>query len=603
MGHIGRSFLKRFLGDLSIRKKYFFFSGISMLIVVMFFSITTYYSLRNDNLKKAILETQSYNSQLSRTFESILSNGITTSKMVVPNSLVQNYLSSPGGMHAQESRTLVKSFLAGIEEPYSNIDSLIIYSLDGQVVCSAKAVPFSGYADESALQEIAEQLTKDWGGTIYTETERVGKDGTPVKYLSILKPIYLAASGKLAGFLEINYGVETLLAFLSGPEPRDQNHFLLIDGDGNILMNNAPDTPSPSKAELLDQTMSSTVARLSIGKFLIQRSSIGKTGWSLLCLTPFSQINEQATHQMPVLIVFVFVSIVLSILFAIIFSNLLTKPILNLNESMEKVGRGDLTVRVDVRSQDEIGKMGLQFNRMLTRMSALINQITREKLARRESQLLALQAQINPHFLYNTLASISTLISIGMDEEAQDMIRELEIFYKTSLSGGENVIPLRNELQNVENYIKIVRFRYDNSFEYSIECPEELMDYKITKLTLQPIVENSIHHGFRQHLVPGDLNIRAEKQGDDLVIRIRDNGPGIPAGTEQKIKTRSNAGYGLFNVDERIKLYFGQEYGVSIDRTCTEGACIVVRLPAIFESREMKLQMNREESDDQSAVG
>ena len=261
---------------------------------------------------------------------------------------------------------------------------------------------------------------------------------------------------------------------------------------------------------------------------------------------------------------------------------------------MNAAAQGNLDVEIPSFGNNEIGYLSHRFSSMLTQISSLILQVTQEKLARRESQLLALQAQINPHFLYNTLESIPSLISLKMYDEAIHMTHSLEFFYKTSLNSGKNVITLEKELQNVRNYLDIQKIRYRSLFEYSIECPQELLQNVITKLTIQPLVENAIYHGIRQQSKKGFIKINCTLSEGCIIISVFDNGPGFCESKINSVFSTPSASYGLFNVNERIHLYFGSSYGLSIDTSYTDGAGVIIRIPAVTSSTETTIKLRRQ---------
>jgi two-component system sensor histidine kinase YesM len=231
---------------------------------------------------------------------------------------------------------------------------------------------------------------------------------------------------------------------------------------------------------------------------------------------------------------------------------------------------------------------------MVRKMRGLMADIVREQESKRKSELDALQAQINPHFLYNTLDSIVWMTEKGQYRDAVVMVTSLAKLFRISLSKGRNIIPVSAELEHVRNYLIIQNYRYKNKFRYSIDAQPEALRCVTIKLIVQPLVENSIYHGMEYMDNDGEIKIRAYLKGDDLFIDVADNGPGIPeeraaALFDGSTPTGKGSGIGLKNIRERIQLYFGKQYGLSLFSEPDVGTTAQIHLPAMtmeeFERR------------------
>lgn len=597
--------LKIRFSDMSIRNKYIIVSIISLLISFSFLSATSYYTLHSDNKEHLLDETMKSVNITTTAIDNILSYGLSTAKIIAPNDWIQDFFSPTLPNNDQGQKALVKSFLNTLVQPQNSIDSIIIYGLNGQTI-SSSSPPASSYSlYEEEFQNDVSYLQEHWGGTIFTTSVRTSPSKIEKTYISIRKPIISIIKPRIIAIVEINYSEDSIAELMAVSDYKEPDHLKLIDYDGNIIIG---EEISPSEETLMSEffanenvtmttDINSSVAKIKNN--YVYMNSLKNVNWKIISFVSLSAINRQANRQLYIIITIIILALIISIMGAYILSDSLTRPIRHLCQKMEQVGTGDLTAKVIVSGNDEIGKMSIQFNNMLVKISALIDQVTKEKIGRRESQLLALQAQINPHFLYNTLTSISSLIELGYYEDSQSMLHSLETFYKTSLSGGKNVISLYTELKNITSYLHILQYRYDN-FTYEIICPEELKKFAITKLTIQPLVENSIHHGLRQQLIPGKLKIEVKIENQDLFISVIDNGPGIPQNVINNFKKQMQNSYGLYNVDERIKLYFGQNYGLIISENMTSGACVTIHLPAVENSCEPKFIFQRSTDDDKN---
>ncbi|MDE7269788.1 MAG: sensor histidine kinase [Acetatifactor sp.] len=268
-------------------------------------------------------------------------------------------------------------------------------------------------------------------------------------------------------------------------------------------------------------------------------------------------------------------------------------PIRKLSEVTNQVAKGDFNVRFDVRSSAEVSMLSDSLNLMIDKINELLEQVTREQTRLRRAEFELLQSQINPHFLYNTLDAIVWLAEAGEQKKVVSMVGSLSEFFRTSLNQGKDIVSLREELQHVRSYLEIQQVRYQDILQYEIHMPEELYDYSIPKITIQPLVENALYHGIKNRRGLGRIVISGERNKDMLVIRITDNGIGIRSerlqqirdGIQNKVPTENNI-YGLYNVNERIRLNFGGRYGISIESDYGEGTEVKILLPAGEESEE-----------------
>jgi two-component system, sensor histidine kinase YesM len=266
-------------------------------------------------------------------------------------------------------------------------------------------------------------------------------------------------------------------------------------------------------------------------------------------------------------------------------------PLKRLEKSMERVEKGDFDLLIDVKGGDEVEQLSRRFNLMVSRIRQLMEQIIYEQEAKRKSEFEVLQAQINPHFLYNTLNSAVRMIGIGKSDEVVTTISSLSKLFRISLSKGKTMITVKEELEHVKHYLIIQQIRFKNKFDYEIEAQEEVLSCKTVKLILQPIVENAIQHGIEQMVDLGHIQIKVMREKDQVLFQVIDNGLGMPGErVEQilngKVKSKQGSGVGLRNVHERIQLYFGKEYGIQISSLVEEGTTVTIVIPAVEEEEE-----------------
>ncbi|MBP5332348.1 MAG: sensor histidine kinase [Lachnospiraceae bacterium] len=264
----------------------------------------------------------------------------------------------------------------------------------------------------------------------------------------------------------------------------------------------------------------------------------------------------------------------------------ITQPIEKLSEVTNRVANGDLTVRAQTDQGAEVKVLADSLNTMIDKINGLIGQVTTEQIQLRKAEFELLQAQINPHFLSNTLDAIVWLAEAGDNARVVDMVKNLSEFFRTSLNQGKDTITIREELRHVESYLKIQSVRYMDILQYDIDVPESLYDYTIPKITIQPLAENALYHGIKNKRGGGRISIHGENLENCFFLSVHDNGIGIEEQRLAEIKeslTSSHAPqgdiYGLYNVNERIRLRFGNEYGISIESVYGSGTTVTVKLP------------------------
>ena len=264
----------------------------------------------------------------------------------------------------------------------------------------------------------------------------------------------------------------------------------------------------------------------------------------------------------------------------------ITMPITRISRVTNQVAKGNLSVRAAAESGAEARMLSDSLNAMIDKINELLDQVTTEQIRLRKAEFELLQAQINPHFLYNTLDTIVWLAEAGDQKRVVSMVGNLSDFFRTSLNQGKDIISIREELAHVRSYLEIQQVRYQDILRYEITVPEDLYEYKIPKITIQPLVENALYHGIKNKRGQGTITITGERSENGFVLYVRDNGIGmtqerlneVRAGI-QKLSYPGKEIYGLYNVNERIRLNFGETYGISIESTYGEGTCVSISLP------------------------
>lgn len=315
-------------------------------------------------------------------------------------------------------------------------------------------------------------------------------------------------------------------------------------------------------------------------------NTVSYTGWKLVGVIPYSLFS----HEMINIRYFIGMVILLMAMMLIIINRVVTqrisRPILKLNHSVMEYEAGKKP-EIYIGGSSEIRHLGYSIQSSYEKSEELMQEIVWEQNERRKSELDALQSQINPHFLYNALDSITWMIEGERNDEAAFMISQLAKLFRISLSQGHTIISVRDELQHAKSYMNIQRIRYKDAFSVTFDVAPELEEYCAVKLTLQPILENSINYGVDPMDDCGEIFIRVKKEEDLLVLSVEDNGIGMSEEevslllTDSNRKRKHGSGVGLVNINNRLQILFGKEYGLFIESEPDEGTRVSIRIPAI----------------------
>ena len=330
-----------------------------------------------------------------------------------------------------------------------------------------------------------------------------------------------------------------------------------------------------------------TVENLSGKNLTLNVRTIGYTGWKLVGVTPSAALGiDGIKFRFFVLFVADLFLFLLAMINAFI-SDKISNPIKRLDGSVREIESGNLDVEIVPSGSYEVEHLGKSIKNMLGRIKVLMSDLVEEHNAKRKSEFDTLQSQINPHFLYNTLDIIVWMIENENSDKAVSIVTALAKFFRISLSKGKNIITVKDEVEHVRNYLMIQNMRFKNRFEYSIDVDEEVLSYSSLKLMLQPLVENAIYHGMEFMDGDGEIDVKVFKENESLYFTITDNGLGMSEDmveallSKDFVPSKKGSGIGVKNVNERIKLYFGNEYGLKVESEPDEGTKITIHLPAI----------------------
>ena len=317
--------------------------------------------------------------------------------------------------------------------------------------------------------------------------------------------------------------------------------------------------------------------------------SVYQTRWRIVGIAYMSELTAAVNSFSIILLLIGFLMTIISVIVITAMTGRLTKPLRKLEAAMRTVETGNFNVKVPDGESREVQSLASSFRLMVRRISELMDKVKATEAVKRQRELDALQAKINPHFLYNTLDSVVWMAEKGDKEGVIKMVTSLASLFRISIAKGKDIITLKEELSHVKSYLEIQALRYKDKFVWSIDLPDEIADCPVIKLIVQPIVENSIYHGIKYLLDEGVIDITVSEDGGKIKIRIADNGVGMKEETLKSLLDPGKShehlndgnGIGLLNIDERIKLCYGEEYGVSIKSELDEGTVVTLTIPKL----------------------
>lgn len=312
--------------------------------------------------------------------------------------------------------------------------------------------------------------------------------------------------------------------------------------------------------------------------------------WKLAAVVPESEILNKVNYIKHATIFFILIMILSAIFLTSFVGKYISKPFEKMAEQMRTINRKSLVLYNETSGPEEMKILHNGFKELLLRIQTLMDQIQLEQEEKRQLEFAVMHAQINPHFLYNTLYSIKGLCDMGLNKDASQMVSALSSFFRIGISKGKEIISIKEEIEHIEHYLFIQEMRYGDDFSYEVNVEEEILSYNIIKLSLQPLIENAIYHGVKQRRGQGKINIKGYQTESTIVLEVSDNGNGIEKEKLAEISRELDAsfkekksfiGIGLKSVNERIKIHFGQEYGLNISSKFGQGTVVSILIPKI----------------------
>ena len=448
--------------------------------------------------------------------------------------------------------------------------------------------------DYSKLDWYAKAVAKPQDAII-TGPNRHSFFDTDDEMISLSREVQSYENGTFRGVILINLNMNKITEICNSFQEKQENFICIINDKGELVYEQQngkerfafDEKENRQKLNTALERMKESCFRLNYRgeKYLVTRTDMKTTGWTLVSMVPYKSVMAETMAISGVMILAVVITLIVTLL---LLNRILTgvvKPLKKLEKYMVQVNPDNMDQRMEILTDDEIGHLSMKFNQMMDRIRNLKEQVIEEQEDKRKYELQALQAQINPHFLYNTLDSIIWMAETN-DSNIVAMTEALAKLFRISLNKGNEEISLERELEHVKNYLIIQSMRYADKFTYEISVDPGVERCRTIKLILQPIVENCIYHGIKKKRGTGKITIRAYRREQNLIIEVSDDGCGMPKEISRKIlsdeiesENISGSGIGVKNVNERIQLRFGKKYGLSYSSEEGVGTTVTYVLP------------------------
>ena len=520
--------------------------------------------------------TRSYtNNQIEQSSYQCLNNYETFFNSVIDTSnSIERKVSNMDLINHQDEITTYLDDLLSLQSELSNA---AIYSLEGEVIAS-----------NLNYESVTNATTTDW--FINANNNRLLNFFSSIDYLDGLYGFTLSKyvtynTEQEGGILKLDFDFTNVINLISETDLGNGGHITIYDNNYNVVYCSGIFNQKETKL-VQDVVLGSKIVRLDNVEYNMYISTLSNTRWKVAIFTNYESISSTLSNFLIILIILTIVIIVVEGGILYFVSTGITNPIRLLKREMSNVeslkfNPNDLLL---IKGNKEVIELSKSFNQMMKRIDELAKKNIEEEEEKRKSELKALQNQINPHFLYNTLDSIVYLIEKKDNEKAEEMIIALSKFFRISISKGRTIIPLEKEIEHVKYYLLIQKIRFGKSFSYNIDIKIDISKYYTIKLILQPLVENAIIHGLKELEGNGKINIEVDKEDDLIKISISDNGFGIlPSKLNEiyenmKDKTK-NSSVGLKNVYQRLKIYYGEKADLKIVSDLDIGTTIIIYIP------------------------
>lgn len=584
-------------GDLMIKKfksiQSVIFAVLSVLLLgaVIIITVISLSYTRQSVFENSSLYTQTIIQQMNQNIDSYIDYMENTSYLVSSNEDVQKYLF--GDTADSEARDRILSQFETILDSRSDILNLGIIAENGRMLINN---------GQHLTNQDLDIHSQEWYTNALEGRESVYLTSSHVQHIiSGERPWVITLSRGIRNkemgtgqekegvfFIDLNYSAISELCDQS--MVGNQGYAFIVDADGNIVYH-------PQQQQLYNELQTENIDLVmnagsdivtwgdGINKKMYSISRSEKTGWTVVDCVRVEELLRRSNEAQSIYVLVAMGLMAVALFFSRFVAKSITLPIQRLCDSMERVQEGDFSVSdIVVDSENEIGSLTKSFNVMTQRIHELMAQNIREQEAKRKSELKALQSQINPHFLYNTLDSIIWMAEGKKNEEVVLMTASLARLLRQSISNEDELVSIGQEIEYARGYLTIQKMRYKDKLEFRIEVEPSILNIRLIKLVLQPVIENAIYHGLKYKESRGLLLVKGFMKNGNAVLQVIDDGVGMDQETLDHIYERHKVDYhsngvGIYNVQKRLQLYYGNEYGIVYESKPGEGTTATITIP------------------------
>lgn len=564
------------LNNICIQKQIFYSLVGTSLLCVVFLGITIYY-ISKDTIETNYRNAHTYNLQVSSNIiDTQLRYVVETGRSLLENNNfleIMEQTTSNTPYFSSYNQIQINNILNDTTSHNGLIDGIAIINNQGSWQYTSKRNSNSGllqhyYTTDNILEQEFIEAAKGAKGKEVFFGYNVLIPEAMSDTISYVKQVFNPTTRKPVGYLIVVIRKNLFTqAFGTSREGYQSNRYMVVDASEDAQLIYISDNIKKKEQLIKAYTKEATSKT-----YLFSSYYNSLTHWQIVNVVEKKELSHDSSYIRWVIMVCCFLLFGLSFVFSRLISNRISKPLQILEKSIIDVSGGNRHIEENF-DNSEIGVIGKKFKEMVNNNLELRERLLNSELKEREAELLLLQAQINPHFLYNTLDSLYFMAIIKNDDEFAEMVLALSNTFKLSLNKGDKFITVRDELFRMKEYMKIQNMRYNNRFTFYLEVEEEIENIKILTFILQPFVENAMYHGLETKIGEGFIKVKGVRKNNDLCFTIQDNGAGI-----KDIKTLEN-GYGVQNVKERIRLFYGENYGISFVSELQVGTTVNIVIP------------------------
>ncbi len=494
------------------------------------------------------------------------------------------------------------TYLAPLKATFKEIEAVNIYTENSTILPVKNYIGgIEGVTDEDWYKIMEHQYDQTkW--MITNQTVFINGQETLTEKLSMIRKLraYSISSfdANFLGFIKIDFDIQSFFQNIDQLGGGWNEWINILDDQGNLLYMGMPKENTGLLEKLSEKIKSESTNNLLTydGKsYLVKFTTTEANGWQICYVISMETYAGKFSHLYMELGIILLIFFVLSLMLSIYLANKLTNRIRNLEAAVAQVKKGDLSIVLEVENEDEVGRLTVGFNSMVKEIDFLIHQVYQFKIKEKEYDLQALQAQLNPHFLYNTLSAISWMGRRHKIKEIPEISEALARFYRLTLNKGHNIISIAEEIDQAKAYLEIKKIRYRERLSYHFDIDTRVNDLKTIKLILQPFIENAIIHGMYNEDRILTIVVKAIYNEAFVEISIIDDGMGMQKDDLKALiqeEGKERKGYGITNVDKRIKMYFGESCGVSIFSQFGIGTSVTIKIPCILSEGDITNYQN-----------